>query len=115
MKVAHFQVVSYNRILNLETNSYEWTHYIEERKNFSVHYNEEITKDMVIDATKNKLWFRVEHCFFFIHWGNPKKYIFAEPKQDDVNGVCDWKFWRESCERNYYFLKLLVIEEVEEE
>lgn len=117
MKVANFQVITYERIINPETGNYEWTHYITAGHKLlplSVRFNERITNDMMIDATENNLWFHIEHRFFyFIRWDNTRKYIFVESERD--NGICNWKFWMNSCERRYYLLKLIDVKELEEE
>lgn len=116
MKVAHFQVVTYERVLNLVTKSYEWTHYISEGNKLfvlSVPFDDKITNEMMINATENKLWFHIVHRFlYFIRWDNTRKYIFVEPERD--NGICDWKFWMNNCERNYYLLKLIDVKGEEE-
>ena len=107
MKVARFRIVTYENILNPEIRDYEWVHYTEDRDDLLVRFDEKITKDMMIDATENKLWFHIVHFFFFFHWDNTRKRINMIP--DCPNGICDWKYWPGKSGSFYYLLKLIDI------
>lgn len=113
MKVARFRIVTYERIFNPEIRDYEWTHYVGSNKDLFIHFTEEITRDMMIDATENRLWFHIIHNFLFFHWDNTRKYINVQPNCPD--GVCDWKYLPNKGNRVYYLLKLIGVETMKEE
>lgn len=114
MKVARFRIVTYRRILNLEICDYEWTHYIEDRKDLFISFDSKITNEMMVNATENKLWFHIEYkSFYFIHWDNTREHIHMLP--DRPNGICDWKYWPNNSDRVYYLLKLINVVDIKEE